>query len=87
MQTVPVVGADLNVYACHNKAYDNTGCIGSLKEQSFKDLWFSEATKQYMESFNAKHRCMHECSNDRKNIIINQVLDASTDNFVWGNYD
>ena len=82
MQTVPVVGADLNVYACHNKAYDNTGCIGSLKEQSFKDLWFSETTKQYMESFNAKHRCMHECSNDRKNIIINQVLDASTDNFV-----
>ena len=82
MQTVPVVGADLNVYACHNKAYDNTGCIGSIKEQSFKELWYSDATKEYMRSFNAKQRCMHECSNDRKNIIINQVLDASTDNFV-----
>lgn len=82
MQTVPVVGADLNVYACHNKAYDNTGCIGSIKEQSFKELWYSDATKEYMSSFNAKQRCMHECSNDRKNIIINQVLDASTDNFV-----
>jgi len=82
MQTVPVVGADLNVYACHNKAYDNTGCIGSLKDKSFYDLWYSQETKDYMASFNAKHRCMHECSNDRKNIFINNVVDASTDNFI-----
>jgi MoaA/NifB/PqqE/SkfB family radical SAM enzyme len=82
MQTVPVIGADQKVYACHNKAFDSTGCIGSIKDQTFKELWFSNETKQYMENFNAKHRCMHECSNDRKNILINQVLDASTDNFV-----
>ena len=30
MQTVPVIGADQRVYACHNKAYDMTGCIGSI---------------------------------------------------------
>ena len=82
MQTVPVIGADQNVYACHNKAYDNTGLMGSIKDQSFKQMWFSDATKKYMETFNARQKCMHECSNDRKNIIINQVLDASTDNFV-----
>jgi MoaA/NifB/PqqE/SkfB family radical SAM enzyme len=82
MQTVPVVGADLKVYACHNKAYDNTGCIGSIKDQSFKELWFSDATKEYMGSFNAKTTCMHECSNDRKNILINEVVNASTDNFI-----
>ena len=82
MQTVPVVGADMNVYACHNKAYDYTGCIGSIKDQSFKQLWESPETKEYFEKFNAKTTCLHECSNDRKNIIINQVLDASTDNFV-----
>ena len=81
-QTVPVVGADLKVYGCHNKAYDKTGCIGSIKDQSFKDLWFSDATKEYMDNFNPKTRCMHECSNDRKNILINDVINASTDNFV-----
>ena len=82
MQTVPVVGADLNVYACHNKAYDHTGCIGSIKDKSFKDLWFSPETKEYFEKFNAKTTCLHECSNDRKNIYINEVLNASTDNFI-----
>ena len=82
MQTVPVIGADLNVYACHNKAYDSTGKIGSLKDQSFPSLWFSQETKEYMEKFNAKTTCMHECSNDRKNILINEVINASTDNFI-----
>jgi MoaA/NifB/PqqE/SkfB family radical SAM enzyme len=82
MQTVPVIGADLGVYACHNKAYDHTGLIGSIKDISFKALWSSPATKKFMESFNAKHKCMHECSNDRKNILINSVIDSSTDNFI-----
>ncbi|QWD13723.1 radical SAM protein [Polynucleobacter paneuropaeus] len=82
MQTVPVIGADLGVYACHNKAYDHTGLIGSIKDISFKALWSSPATKKIMESFNAKHKCMHECSNDRKNILINSVIDSSTDNFI-----
>lgn len=82
MQTVPVIGADLGVYACHNKAYDHTGLIGSIKNVSFKSLWFSPETKKMMESFNASHKCMHECSNDRKNILINNVIDSSTDNFI-----
>jgi len=82
MQTIPVVAADLNVYACHNKAYDGTGCMGSIQYQSFKQMWFSPATKLFMQSFNARHKCLHECSNDRKNILINGFLDASTDNFI-----
>jgi MoaA/NifB/PqqE/SkfB family radical SAM enzyme len=82
MQTVPVIGADLRVYACHNKAYDHSGLIGSIKDTSFKALWFSDATKELMHTFNAKHKCMHECSNDRKNILINSVIDSSTDNFI-----
>jgi len=82
MQTVPVIGADLNVYACHNKAYDKTGCIGSIKEKRFPTLWFSNETKEYFEKFNAKTTCMHECSNDTKNILINDYVNASTDNFI-----
>jgi sulfatase maturation enzyme AslB (radical SAM superfamily) len=82
METVPVIGADLNVYACHNKAYDNTGCMGSIKNQTFSEMWFSEEVKSYISAFNPKRSCMHECSNDRKNILINQVMDASTDNFI-----
>lgn len=82
MQTVPVIGADLGVYTCHNKAYDQTGLIGSIKDQSFRSLWFSNEAKSFMGKFNAKHKCMHECSNDRKNILINSVIESSTDNFI-----
>lgn len=82
MQTVPVIGADLNVYSCHNKAYDNNGLIGSLANASFRQLWFSEETKKFMNSFNPKLKCLHECSADRKNIIMNDFLNTSPDNFI-----
>ena len=38
MQVVSVIGADCNVYNCHNKAYDKTGRVGSIKNQKFSDL-------------------------------------------------
>ena len=82
MQTVPVIGADQKVYACHNKAYDHNGEIGSIADKSFKELWFSEKTKDYLLKFNPKRKCLHECSADRKNIIINEFLDANNDNFI-----
>jgi len=82
MQTVPVIGADLNLYSCHNKAYDSSGLIGSLKGQKFKELWFSKEAKEFFESFNPKLKCMHECSADRKNNIINEFVETSKDNFV-----
>lgn len=82
METIPVVGADLNVYACHNKAYDATGLIGSIQHQTFKELWFSPQVKDLFSTFNPKLKCVHECSNDRKNILINNLMDSSVDNFV-----
>ena len=82
MQTVPVIGADLNVYACHNKAYDNKGKIGSIKDCKFSEMWFGEDAEYVFNNFNPKTACQHECSNDRKNILINALLDASVDNFV-----
>ena len=82
MQTVPVIGADQVVYACHNKAYDNSGAIGSIKNQRFRNLWFSDEAKEVFDGLDAEKRCRHQCANDHKNILIHQMLDASTDNFV-----
>ena len=48
----------------------------------FKEMWFSDATKDFFKNFNPKEACRHECSNDRKNIIINSFLDANVDNFI-----
>ncbi len=82
MQTVPVVGADMNVYACHNKAYDNKGKIGSIADKRFKELWFSAEAKHVFDTLNPKHDCCHQCANDMKNHVINDVLAATMDSFV-----
>jgi len=81
-QIVPVLGADMNIYTCHNKAYDEEGVIGSIANQNFKDMWFSKETKLFFDKFNAKHRCQHQCSSDNKNIILNNYLQSSLDNFI-----
>lgn len=82
MQTVPVVGADQRVYACHNKAYDMTGCIGSIKERSFRDLWFSDEAKSFFEALNPQCHCQHQCANDSKNKHIMNLISTAHDNFI-----
>lgn len=82
-QIIPVVGADYNVYNCHNKAYTVDGIIGNIKEQSFKQMWFSEATKTHFEEFDSMKACDNcQCANDSKNIFMHELLDCEGDNYV-----
>ena len=74
MQTIPVVGAVGDVYFCHDKAWRGEGVLGSIKNQSFKELWFSSETKIKFKEFNPKKECKHRCTNDSKNIIIGKIL-------------
>ncbi|MDE1170865.1 MAG: radical SAM protein [Verrucomicrobium sp.] len=82
MQTVPVVGADQVVYACHNKAYDKTGAIGHIRDKRFKELWFSDEAKHVFETLNPQKVCRHECANDNKNLIFHNLASMHADNFV-----
>jgi sulfatase maturation enzyme AslB (radical SAM superfamily) len=82
MQTVPVVGADMKVYACHNKAYDATGCIGNIADQSFKQLWFSAEAKAFFEKLNPQCDCRHQCANDSKNRHIQNLITTAPDHFI-----
>ncbi|MCX6746802.1 MAG: radical SAM protein [Candidatus Pacearchaeota archaeon] len=70
MQTVPVIGADSTVYFCHDKTYSNNGMLGSLKDRSFKDLWFSEEAAKIFKTFNPQEGCKHHCTNDLRNKLI-----------------
>lgn len=74
MQIVPVIGADNNVYTCHNKAYDNSGMIGTIKDKSFEDLWFSPKTAEFFRKFDPKKKCQHECSSHERNILITEAI-------------
>jgi MoaA/NifB/PqqE/SkfB family radical SAM enzyme len=82
LEIVPVIGADLNIYTCHNKAYDKAGLIGSITNAKFSDVWFSKESQNFINKFNPKLKCLHECSADRKNLIINNFINTSHDNFI-----
>lgn len=79
MQTNPVVGANYKVYFCHDKAYSSTGILGSIKNQSFKELWFSEEAKAIFENFDAHESCKHHCAGDQKNELITSLLSCHGD--------
>jgi len=81
-QVVPVVGADQNVYACHNKAYDHTGLIGSIRDQTFEQLWMGGEAEKFFASLNPQASCRHQCANDRKNQLIQQMIDSYGDNYL-----
>jgi len=74
MQIVPVIGADCNVYFCHDKAYKPDGILGSIKEISFEELWFNDDTKKIFQTFNPKIECQHHCANDARNIMTMKLL-------------
>lgn len=82
-QTVPVVGADLGVYACHNQAYSEKGRIGSIAHQTFKEMWFSEETKKFFAQLNPSCDCTNiECANQSKVVLFNSLADTHDDSFV-----
>jgi len=79
-EVVPAIGADCNVYRCHNTAYSEHGLIGSLKDRSFMDMWNSEETANKIKGYDASV-CAHQCANDRKNEFINELLSCKGDLF------
>ncbi|UCD15398.1 MAG: radical SAM protein [Candidatus Omnitrophota bacterium] len=78
LQTLPVIGADLNIYPCQDKAYNlSEGLIGSIKNVRFKDFWFSNKSKFFR--INPSIHCNHRCVADAKNKLILDYLEADRD--------
>lgn len=79
-----VIAADSKVYFCHDKAYVKAGVVGDLKNQSFKDLWFSEETVKRYQEFNPQKECKHHCVYDDRNELLNTFysLDRNHINFI-----
>lgn len=83
MQINPAIGANCKVYFCHDKAYASSGVLGSIKDKSFKDSWFSEEAKAIFDKFNPKESCKHHCAGDGKNELINSYLDCYGDDLEF----
>ncbi len=79
LQMLMVIGADLNVYACQDKAYNlEHGSLGSLEGQRFRDLWFDN--KERFFRIDPSLHCNNHCVANLKNRMILEYLDADLDN-------
>ncbi|HHT9113783.1 MAG: radical SAM protein [Planctomycetes bacterium] len=82
LQILPIIGADLKVYPCQDKAYNlDEGLIGSIKNQRFKDFWFSNKNKFYM--INPSRVCNHHCVANEKNKMILEYLAADAEHLEF----
>lgn len=80
-QILPVIGADLNIYPCQDKAYNlENGLIGSIKDVSFKEFWFSDKNKFFQ--IDPSIHCKNHCVANNKNKMILDYLDVEHMGFV-----
>jgi len=74
LQVLPVIGADLNVYACHDKAYNlDNGVLGSIKDKTFKQFWMNDKNKFF--KINPKTDCIHHCCANNNNRLLTDYLE------------
>ena len=75
IQIVPVIGADLNVYSCQDKAYNiDNGFLFSIKNKSFNDAWYKN--KENFFKINPENHCNHHCVNNGRNEFVWEYLHA-----------
>lgn len=73
LQILPVIGADLNIYSCQDKAYNlDEGLIGSIKDLRFKDFWYNNKIKFF--KIDPSKDCNHHCVANSKNKLVLDYL-------------
>lgn len=70
IQFLTVIAADQNVYVCHDKAYTTGGLLGSIREQSFRELWTGEAAHEKLLAVNPSEDCRHHCVHNSVNLAL-----------------
>lgn len=82
LQVLTVIGADLNVYSCQDKAYNLTdGLLGSISETRFKDFWLNGKEKFFR--INPSHVCDHHCVSNDKNRMLLDYLEADPEHLAF----
>ena len=82
IQILPVIGADLNIYSCQDKAYNlEEGFVGSLQNKSLKEFWFSD--KKNFFTINPTKQCNNHCVSNTKNKLILEYLNAADDHIMF----
>ena len=83
LQALCVIGADLNVYSCQDKACTAHGALGSIRERSFKEFWHSEENRMKLLSINPSQDCKHHCVAHTKNEVLNEIIGLESDHVFF----
>jgi MoaA/NifB/PqqE/SkfB family radical SAM enzyme len=83
LQFLTVIGADQTVYTCQDKAYTKSGTLGSIKDRSFRDYWFSEENRRALTEFDPSRLCKHHCVSHAKNLALMQYLAIDTEHGLF----
>jgi len=73
---INVIAADLKVYSCQDKAYTESGILGSIEKRSLKELWNSDEYAARLTSLNPSRHCGHHCVQHWKNLMLLDYLDS-----------
>jgi|TARA_B100001964_G_scaffold15796_1_gene16330 MoaA/NifB/PqqE/SkfB family radical SAM enzyme len=74
IQFNPVIGGDCVVYTCHDKAFTKGGTLGSIKDCSFKEFWFSDENRERVFAIDPSRHCSHHCADHVKILGIMDYL-------------
>jgi len=83
LQFLTVIGADCSVYTCQDKAYTQSGRLGSIRDRRFRDFWFSPENRERLYALDPSVSCQHHCVAHAKNLALSQVLDLDPDHAVF----
>jgi Fe-coproporphyrin III synthase len=78
-----VIAADSIVYTCQDKAYTKGGVLGSIADQSFREMWFSDANKAALHAVNPSSDCQHHCIAENKNRMLLDFLRTDRDHAAF----
>ena len=78
-----VIGADCTVYTCQDKAFTQSGTLGSIKDRRFRDFWFSGENRQRLFGLDPSKECAHHCVSHAKNMAILDMLTIDPDHGVF----
>jgi MoaA/NifB/PqqE/SkfB family radical SAM enzyme len=68
-----VIGADQNVFSCCSLAYNKLGLMGSIKDQTFEQLWFGDAWK-WRQEHDPRLDCKIHCLYEKRNLEGIQIV-------------
>jgi MoaA/NifB/PqqE/SkfB family radical SAM enzyme len=83
LRFLTVIGADCSVYTCQDKAYTERGRLGSIRDRSFAEFWFSAENQRALDEIDPAASCQHHCAAHRKNLLLSDFAALDRDHLAF----